>query len=374
MAARKPKKIDFIPASTLEALFHGDGPCFFPVVPARAPSGNTPLLFPEEANPAIIAAHYAAPSPAPLGLGMISDVLVSGRSFVGTENHIYLLSPMVPKFVDKFIGSERRTDATIFSEKIKKNAPPIPFLLTHWNSHAYGHWIQEGVLQMLLLRRLRNLLPPFSILTPKSTSIEVTRWAELVLPGVPIAVFDDATEYVHCERLFMTTVLFSGSHSFHPLANELINELRTTTNAFGPATKRSFITRPAAGSVRRLSNRSEIETIAVERGLTLVAPENLSIVDQIRLFAQSAVIVGEYGSGMHNTLFSTSRALVLCLNYMDICQSRISQLRGYRVGYILPSHGTPVTFVEGAPLQEFHIDPVAFRRRLLNLEETNDRS
>jgi capsular polysaccharide biosynthesis protein len=374
MVKRKSKKIDFISASTLEALFHSDAPCFFPVVPARAPSGNTLLLFPEEASPAIIAAHYAAPSPAPLGLAVIPDVLVSGRSFVGTEKHVYLLNPLVPKWVDNFIDSGRRADDTIFSEKIKKNAPPIPFLLTHWNSHAYGHWIQEGFLQMLLLRHLKDLLPPFSILTPKITSIEVTRWAKLILPDVPIAVFDEKTEYVHCERLFMTTLLFSASHSFHPLANELIDEIRTLTNASGRATGRSFITRPTAGSVRRLSNQSEIETIAVERGLTLVAPENLSIVDQIKLFAQSGVIVGEYGSGMHNTLFSTSRALVLCLNYMDICQSRISQLRGYRVGYILPSHGKPVTWAEGAPLQEFHIDPVAFRRRLLNLEEINDTS
>jgi O-antigen biosynthesis protein WbqL len=372
MAARKPKKIEFISTSTLEALFRSDVPCFFPVVPARARSGNTLLLFPEEANPAIIAAHYAAPDPAPLGLAVIPDVLVSGRSFVGTENHVYLLNPMVPKWVDNFIDSGRRTDDTMFSEKIKKIAPPIPFLLTHWNSHAYGHWIQEGFLQMLFLRHLRDSLPAFSILTPKITSIEVTRGAQLVLPGVPIAVFDEKMEYVHCERLFMTTLLFSGSHSFHPLTNELIDEIRATTNATGPATERSFITRPTAGSVRRLSNQLEIETIAVERGLTLVAPENLSIVDQIKLFAQSGVIVGEYGSGMHNTLFSTSRALVLCLNYMDICQSRISQLRGYRVGYILPSRGKPVAWVEGAPLQEFHIDPVAFRRRLLNLEEIND--
>jgi hypothetical protein len=372
MAARKPKKIEFISTSTLEALFRSDVPCFFPVVPARARSGNTLLLFPEEANPAIIAAHYPAPDPAPLGLAVIPDVLVSGRSFVGTENHVYLLNPMVPKWVDNFIDSGRRTDDTMFSEKIKKIAPPIPFLLTHWNSHAYGHWIQEGFLQMLFLRHLRDSLPAFSILTPKITSIEVTRWAKLVLPGVPIAVFDEKMEYVHCERLFMTTLLFSGSHSFHPLTNELIDEIRATTNATGPATERSFITRPTAGSVRRLSNQLEIETIAVERGLTLVAPENLSIVDQIKLFAQSGVIVGEYGSGMHNTLFSTSRALVLCLNYMDICQSRISQLRGYRVGYILPSRGKPVAWVEGAPLQEFHIDPVAFRRRLLNLEEIND--
>jgi hypothetical protein len=53
---------------------------------------------------------------------------------VRTEDHVYLLNPMVPKWVDNLIDSGRRTDDTIFSEKIKKNAPPIPFLLTHWNS------------------------------------------------------------------------------------------------------------------------------------------------------------------------------------------------------------------------------------------------
>lgn len=360
--------------SSLGSLFQSDVPCLFHFLPARQTASTPTLLFPEEVNPTIRKAHYVVPSADPVGLAMICNVLVSGRSFVGTQDYVYLLSPMVPKFVDKFIAAEQRTDDTIFSEKIKKTAPPVTFLLTHWNSHAYGHWIQEGALQMLLLRKMRDMLPHFSILTPKITLFEVTRWAKVLLPDVEIIAFDEEIEYVHCERLFMATVLFSRSHVFHPLANDLINELLTIADSCGSAIRRSFIMRPNAGSVRRLSNHLEIEAIALDRGLTLIAPESLSIIDQIKLFAQSSVIVGEYGSAMHNTLFSTSGAHVLCLNYMDICQSRISQLRGYRVGYILPSHGKPVTYVEGAALQEFHIDPIAFRRRLINLEELHDAS
>jgi O-antigen biosynthesis protein WbqL len=118
-----------------------------------------------------------------------------------------------------------------------------------------------------------------------------------------------------------------------------------------------------------LSNREEIENIAIANGLRMIAPETLPIRDQVKLFSGSRLIVGEYGSGMHNTLFSTDRALVLCLNYMDVCQSRLSQLRRYQVGYVLPSNGQPVKWQEGVGLREFHIDPTQFARALMAIDK-----
>jgi hypothetical protein len=65
--------------------------------------------------------------------------------------------------------------------------------------------------------------------------------------------------------------------------------------------------------------------------------------------------------------------LVLCLNYMDVCQSRLSQLRRYHVGYVLPSNGQPVKYQEGVGLREFHVDAAQFARALMVIDKIAQR-
>jgi len=188
------------------------------------------------------------------------------------------------------------------------------------------------------------------------------------LPSTPIAVYDEDTEYVRCERLLIPTILCSGPF-FHPLVNSLIDELRQLVDAEYGGNDRIYISRPNPGTVRVLSNREEIENIAIANGFRLIAPETLPIRDQVKLFSAGRLIVGEYGSGMHNTMFSTDRALVLCLNYMDVCQSRLSQLRRYQVGYVLPSNSQPVKYQERVGLREFHVDATQFARALMVIDK-----
>jgi O-antigen biosynthesis protein WbqL len=122
------------------------------------------------------------------------------------------------------------------------------------------------------------------------------------------------------------------------------------------------VSRLAPSLYRQLSNQAEIECIAVSEGLELVKPETLPISEQIALFASADLLVGEFGSAMHNALFSRRGTRVFCLNWINGLQSRIAQLKQQRVGYLLPSDGVPVKYVEGASLKSYHIDPDQFRK------------
>jgi glycosyl transferase family 61 len=367
MPDHQPRVIEYSTVPTIKALLETEHPAIVHLVPPVMPLPNTPLLIPENATSDIIAQHFAAPSMTPLGIVALANVFVSGKSYVGTDRSTYLLAPAVPPWVDKFIKMRRLHLEVSLIDKIERSTN-IALLLTHWNSNQYGHWILEGLLQMLLVRRLREQLPSLSIITPRWSAHEVIRWGNILLPSTPIVVYDEETEYIRCERLLIPTILCSGPF-FHPLVNSLIDELRRLVDAERGGDDRIYITRPNPGTVRLLSNREEIENIAIANGLRLIAPETLPVGDQVRLFSGSRLIVGEYGSGMHNTLFSTDRALVLCLNYMDVCQSRLSQLRRYRVGYVLPSNGQPVIWQEGVGLREFHVDPTQFARALMVMDK-----
>jgi capsular polysaccharide biosynthesis protein len=161
--------------------------------------------------------------------------------------------------------------------------------------------------------------------------------------------------------LLIPSLLCGQDYAFHPLLNSLIAEL-VPTNALP---KRGlYLTRQVPSYYRRLSNKEEIESIASSFGLELISPETLPISEQIKLFSECAFAVGEYGSVLHNTLFSPLGIRVLALNWMGGVQSKISQLRKQSVGYLLPSSGSPLKYEWGAAFQTYHIDPRRFRNLL----------
>jgi O-antigen biosynthesis protein WbqL len=76
------------------------------------------------------------------------------------------------------------------------------------------------------------------------------------------------------------------------------------------------------------------------------------------------VIVGEFGSGLHNALVSRAGARVVALNWIVDVQSRIANFRAHDVGYVLPDDGQPRRFTIGGGQQPFSVDVDEFRRRL----------
>jgi capsular polysaccharide biosynthesis protein len=64
---------------------------------------------------------------------------------------------------------------------------------------------------------------------------------------------------------------------------------------------------------RRLINAKQVEAVMLERGFEIVCPENLSFVEQVKLFSQASVIVGPSGAGLANLLFAPQACKVYVL-------------------------------------------------------------
>ncbi len=218
--------------------------------------------------------------------------------------------------------------------------------------------------KLLLLRQIRGCLPGLRIILPRALPGWVTNWIQFVLPGAELDIYDERTEYLQCEALLMPTLLMHPEHFLHPTLGTLLDELVHETA--GEVVKRQniYVSRVAPSWFRKLSNQVDVEEIAVQEGLTLLKPETLSLAEQIKAFASADVIVGEFGSAMHNALFSSPQTKVFCLNWINGMQSRIAQLRRHRVGYLLPSDGPPIKYVAGSAQTSYCIDSALFRRCL----------
>ena len=336
-------------------------------------SADMPLLAGTDLSPEIQHEHFAEACAPPIKIVTLRNVLVSGRSCVGTHRHVYLLGNLLPRYVDEhlakgLLGDDDLlppwkhvqyllADDLVLTWKKERYLPGASILLTHFGANAYGHWLLECIPRLLLLRRIQDKLSRFRIIVHKSTESFIKQWLSFILPKVEIKIYDDATEYVRCESLLIPSLLCGQDYAFHPLLNSLIAEL-VPTNALPK--RRLYFTRQVPGKYRRLSNKEEIESIASSFGLELISPETLPISMQLKLFSECAFAVGEYGSVLHNTLFSPLGIRVLTLNWMGGVQSKISQLRKQSVGYLLPSSGL-MKYEWGAALHTYHIDPRRFR-------------
>ena len=75
-----------------------------------------------------------------------------------------------------------------------------------------------------------------------------------------------------------------------------------------------------------------------------ISPEKLDWTEQVYLFSNANLVIGEFGSGLHNTIFSPSatNTIVLASPRMNWIQSGISALRNQKIAYIKPKEHTKI--------------------------------
>jgi capsular polysaccharide biosynthesis protein len=90
-------------------------------------------------------------------------------------------------------------------------------------------------------------------------------------------------------------------------------------------------------SVRRLVNFTKVRDVLVAQGFTEVCPEQMPVPQQIALFSNARFVVGEAGSGPHNSAFGghDQKVLVMQANTSgNFLQSAIGDIRQQQTGYV----------------------------------------
>jgi capsular polysaccharide biosynthesis protein len=74
--------------------------------------------------------------------------------------------------------------------------------------------------------------------------------------------------------------------------------------------RRIYVTRRNARIGRRILNEEELTQALTRRGFETIAPESLSIADQIEHFYDAQLVVGPHGAGLTNLLFAERAGLI----------------------------------------------------------------
>jgi capsular polysaccharide biosynthesis protein len=317
--------------------------------------GNGGLLwdiFGEIETPSVGCYTFADVTVAPTGIPIRDGIAFYGESFMQPECHVEHLA------------------ARLNREDLPVRAVPGPLAVLCGPGHeTWGHWLTDFMPALWVLRQAGQDLSTLRYLVPWDMRDFAPRL--LFLAGIEPAqcvTYNYWQEILRTDLLLLPTFLRAGNRfapCFADATSWWTGVVRTASGAATADGPRLFVSRAQAPRERVLQNRDVIESMARDAGYRVVRPEALSIAAQIGLYAGARVIVGEYGSGLHGSVFSPAGTIVCGLRgtapHPGFVQSGIATALRQEAAYVF---GT----TEGEVTQRFSVEPRLFRRALELLE------
>jgi hypothetical protein len=289
-----------------------------------------------------------------------ADLTVSGRGHLLIGGDLLASPDLMPLYwrgiIEKGLqGIDVAYEQTLPSRVIEE--PCVP--LVSYGIDVYGHVLVETLPKLHLIRSvLRNWLPAHKYLLAESTSKTTLKILEQAygLTAADIVFFDPAHEKMTLRQAIVPSYCLFDEF-FHPVTNLVFDEIVAAMGGdSGLRIPRVFITRAllARAGRRPCTNELELAHIAAtEFDFAPIAPETLSWREQVRLFAGTGCIVGEFGSGMHNTALAARGTRVGVISFGNLLQTSICSLRQQPIGYLIVPQENDGTF---------SVEPDRFRR------------
>ena len=268
------------------------------------------------------------------GLGLVShqEAILYGKNIYVRSD--MLKNPLLTKF-NSGINIEEEQYVQKQDRKIIK-VEGQSLLLSQKGIHIYGHWLLD-LIPKLYLAKKNNLLNS-KILLPKNTPNYAFEFLKkFQVSTEQVFLYDYKKEVLECEKLIIPTHCRTGLNGMNldPIIGKCYLETFKPKKA---GNKRIYLSRAKFPNPwRKMLNEVEIQQILSKAGFTTIFPEMLSLQQQINLIQDSEVIIGEFGSALHNSLFGNSELTVisLCGNHIqDLIQHRVCGLRNQRSNYI----------------------------------------
>jgi capsular polysaccharide biosynthesis protein len=198
-------------------------------------------------------------------------------------------------------------------EEIEERPERVVVLGAQANAN-YSHWLIESVARALLFAPCDDGSALY--LTPP---LQSWQHQALALAGVP----DERILTVPRRKLMRFPELFAVSRGMVGIPTLIPDAVRALARLAEPTARSA---RSCAGSLphrprlfvsralverRHISNEAELLAVLERHGFEKVHPETLSVSEQIELFARAEVVIGAFGTGLTNLIFSPPGTLVL---------------------------------------------------------------
>lgn len=306
----------------------------------------------------------------------IDGGLTFGRGLVATPQCTLLAGHAITQPAEALIspvwGGLLRRDGTDFRlddnglETLRIDSPAVLGILPGYR--IYGHILVDWIPRVMMA--LERAPHDAVILVPKQLPAYARRFLSML--GVDtgrLLDVDDRHQIVQAQSLFVAGQVRRASVWWHG-AQVYLRPLLAQDSGRTDMPRRVWVSRSAlANQRRRLINRDLVAERLGRLGLVAVSPEELPFPHQVALFSRAELVVGEAGSGMHNTLFGPTD------QHVGVLQA--DTLGSLLQASLCASLGQPIAFALGQSLSltrfcdyaDYIVDPatlMAFERHLLS--------
>lgn len=305
----------------------------------------------------------------PLAVVHLDDVLVTSRQhYLFHKGQRVTSGWLYPHFASALYGAVEASVGGFDSLPIR-SVGGTSLVYQNWGDSTWGHVLIFMLPRLILAEQLGIDLAETRILA----SAHTVPWHLQILRDVfgiresNIVFFDPELERIHLESALIPYLPYR-TEGFHPDSAQVFAQLKQRILG-GDAPEAGEASRIILIDRRRFFNPESRQRQAtnfdemiaalqgVEPRLEVVDPSDLSLRDQVRLFDETRLLIGEYGSGLHNSLFSRAGASVISIGQSNETQQKICELQQQSYALIacnshLGDYEIPIDLVLEALLRE----------------------
>jgi capsular polysaccharide biosynthesis protein len=328
-----------------------------------APAGRSPMRSPAfmlgAANATVLWEIFGQIDTPCVGCYVIADALVAPTGIAIKDG--------VAFHAEAFL--QPRHHVVTVSDRLNAENPPVRHVsgklaVIYGPAHeTWGHWLTDFLPRLWVLRQAGHDLETLRFLVPPDLRpFALTLLRLCGLRENQLLAYDYFAELVRADMLLMPTGLRAGNRLAPCFAEATAFWTARASQDSGTNRRRVYLSRAGAPQQRQMLNREAIEAVARDAGFEVVQPETLSVASQIKMFSGARMLAGEYGSGLHNSVFAGPGAAVCGLRgtsrHPSFLQSGIATALRQDAGYVFAA-------TEGQDVdQRFKISPELFRHAL----------
>lgn len=213
-------------------------------------------------------------------------------------------------------------------------------LLTGLWSYSYGHWMHEHVMKIRLLERFEEVNGYFPDVMLEADPPAYKR-EYLDLLGIEGYIEWSGTPTT-VRNLVVPLYPYPTPDSIRWFRHRMLDAVETEDIGSEIIdTTRIFISREEANNYNQIINRGEVEQTMKGYGFKKFLLENLSVKEQVALFANAELVVGSPGSGFSNIMFSENPTIIELIG-TNLAPGtdwyRVSKMMGWEHRYVLSEH------------------------------------
>lgn len=196
----------------------------------------------------------------------------------------------------------------------------------------YFHWMTEMLPHILAIRSEKKELP---VLIPETYLKTPYIRQSLEFFDILLVTFSSG-EIVSVKNFFASTVPHVGRFNENIL-KRMVDEVNVKLPNYKKPYKRIYVSRKMA-RMRKVINEVEMLSILSNFGFEVFYPEDHSLIEQIKVFRSSSVVISSHGAGLTNLMFMESGCSVIELkadNNDYWCYFSLSRVFSLKYFYLL---------------------------------------